>query len=75
MHTDSSLGLSIGQLTIPNAVAAQGTNPATVNHAVRRAYRAVQVAALFALTVTQIIHALHRILVCVPLAGLDLTVI
>lgn len=30
---------------------------------------------LFAVTVTQIIHALHRILVCVPLAGRDLTVI
>ena len=46
MHTDSGLGLSIGQLTIPNAIAARGTDRATVNHAVWRAYRAVQVVAV-----------------------------
>ena len=45
-HTNSSLGLSIGQVTIPKAIAAQGTNPATANRAVRRAYRAVQAAAV-----------------------------
>ena len=45
-HTDSSLGLSIGQLIILNAIAAQGTNRATANRAVWRAYRAVQAAAV-----------------------------
>ena len=44
--TDSNLGLSIGQLTTPNAIVARGTNRATANHAVRRAYRAVQAAAV-----------------------------
>ena len=42
--TDSDLGLSIGQLTIPNVIVAQGTDRATANHAVRSAYRAVQAA-------------------------------